>query len=414
MSSAYKLILSSFKDLSKNEFIDIFRNLVLSEQEFLIKKIQNDKFSPFFLNYLKEKKLENFFEDNELKHLKNQKYRLQFQSLEIVKEVLFLNDLFNEKKLNPIYLKGVSLMGEYSDPSLRPAVDIDILFENDELFEANDLLKKNNYSGLFKGLSDKDLSRYLKNKNHLPHLRRETNITIELHNRLTNPADFRKCPITNQVFDNKKLVNFYNTKIFTPSIDDIIVHQLVHFSINSDFFNQLRTFSDIYQIEKNYKIDWIKIFSKNKNIKIRKAMALSLEVLNFDLELTNGFYNLRKKYKDYFPPKELILSSHKKTFGLEKTNFGIEKQSLYNLIKAQNFFEILKIVFKRILPNKFQVIEHFKISRPNYFKLIFFGFLILIMRFVTYGPKIFSFLIKKNTNSKNLNDLKKLKDWIDC
>ena len=53
----------------------------------------------------------------------------------------------------------------------------------------------------------------MKDKNHLPHLRRNTNITIELHNRATLPQDFKDCPLSNKIIRNQRSIDFYGENI---------------------------------------------------------------------------------------------------------------------------------------------------------------------------------------------------------
>ena len=67
------------------------------------------------------------------------------------------------------------------------------------------------------------------------------------------------------VFKNKRIINFYDQEIFIPSIDDLILHLLVHFSLNSELSNELKVVSDIKILEKKYCIDWIKFFEKIDN-----------------------------------------------------------------------------------------------------------------------------------------------------
>ena len=412
MNLTDRLLLAPINNLTGEEFRGIFQKITSSDRKFFFKKIIYDKYSPVFLDYVNNYKLEDLFKEQELTDLRNQSKRFQIQSLEIVKEVIYIDKLFKEKKLNPTYLKGVALMSEYDDISLRPAVDIDVLFEEEEVFDAHEILKNNNYRGLFINHSRKDLKEYIKDKNHLPHVRRNTNITIELHSRVTNPVDFKNCPLSKKMIRNQKSFNFYGENIFIPSVNDMVVHQLVHFSLNSSFNNLLRVFSDIAEIEKKYEIDWNKIYADNKDRKIRKALSLSLEVLNYNLKLTNNFIDLKKNYKDFFPSKETISNAYKKTFSLKMERKKINKESLYELGSAKNLIDFFSIVYGKILPNKNYIIDKYKVSNPNYFNLIYFNILEILSRLMIYSPIVVNVFFKRGLIFNNFEDIKEVEDWL--
>ena len=136
MNLIESLLLSPVNNLNAEEFKKKIKNLLPKDREFFFKKILYDKYSPIFLNYINSHKLQHLFNEKEITDLRNQSKRFQIQSLEVVKEIIYLNSLFKKNKLTPIYLKGAALMREYSDISLRPVVDIDILFEVEEIFSA--------------------------------------------------------------------------------------------------------------------------------------------------------------------------------------------------------------------------------------------------------------------------------------
>tara|TARA_X000001036_G_scaffold431822_1_gene466751 strand:- start:107 stop:1345 length:1239 start_codon:yes stop_codon:yes gene_type:complete len=410
MSLRDRLLLAPISNLNRKEFRESFQKVRSSDRKFFFKKIINDKYSPIFLNYVNNNQLEDLFNEEELSELKNQTKRFQIQSLEVVKEISYLNSLFNRNELTPIYLKGAALMREYSDISLRPLADIDILFEREEIFSAYQVLKENNYQGLFNNYPRKYLEKYIESNHHLPPVHRSTNITIELHHRVTRPLDFDYCPLYRQIIDNKKSLSFYNTNIYTPSINDIVVHQLVHFSLNSNFNQLLRTFSDINQIEKKYVIDWDKLYYNNKDKKIRKALSLSLEILNYNFKLTNKLNDIKKKYKDFFPTRDIVIDAIRKTFNYKREK--VSKESIYKLGKAKNSINFLIIVFNKIFPpkNKINYLNG-KFSKYR-FNLIYYKLLIFLSRLWRYGLTVISMFIKKGSVYESFNNIKKSEDWL--
>lgn len=365
MKRVYQILFSPLNNVDRECFISNYSSLKSHEIKYLYEKILSDKLSPIFLEYFKTKKLLNVIDEKELNRIIYQAKRFQVQNLQIVKEIIFLSKLFKRANLNPIFLKGSTLINEYNDLSLRPMVDIDILFNSDELFDAYKILKKNNFRELgYKSLSEKDLLIFSKNVHHLPELIGDSNISIELHHRLTKINDFENCPITESIFSNFRKINFLNEEINIPSIDEVLTHQLIHFSLNAKYTNQLRTFYDVKQIEQNHKINWLKIFSKNDNLKIKKTLSISLAVINRYFLITNSFNKLRNELSEYFPKDETVdylvnetLKVHKNS----KSNYFFEKIYIFlNLIKSKNIFKMIIRLNKWIF---FKVRMFFKLKR---------------------------------------------------
>ena len=346
MKKVDEILFSPLNNVDRESFIFNYSSLKFHDIKYLHEKILSDKLSPIFLEYFKNNNLIDVIDEKELKKIIYQAQRFQVQNLQIVKEIIFLSKIFKEANLNPIFLKGSALINEYNDLSSRAMVDIDILFNSDELFDAYNILKKNNFRELrYKSLSEKDLLIFSKNVHHLPELVGDSNISIELHHRLTKFNDFEECPITESIFSNDRKINFFGENINIPSIEEVVIHQLVHFSLNANYNNQLRTFYDLKQIEENYKIDWFKILSKNKNLKIKKTLSKSLAVINRNSFKTNRFGKLKNDFKEYFPEEKTVDLLYEKTTSVYKSNISnyiLEKVHIFlNLIKSKNIFELI-------------------------------------------------------------------------
>lgn len=412
MNLRESLLLSPVNNLNPEVFKKNFKDILPADREFFLKKILYDKYSPIFLNYVNNHKLQYLFNEKEITDLKNQSKRFQIQSLEIIKEISYIDSIFKKNNLNPIYLKGAAIMKEYDDICLRSAADIDILFEGEEVFDAYRILYDNGYKELKSIYRSRDkLFDYAKNHHHLPELCRDTNIMIELHHRVTSHLHFDYCPLSKRIIDNKRLINFYDSNISVPSIEDMVVHQLIHFVINSNFNHLLRTFSDINEIEKKYKIDWNKIFSINKDKKIRKALCLGLEVLNFHFTLTNDFISLKNRYKNYFPPTEIILEAKKNTFRLKKET-NLHESFIYELGKKSSFINFSKKILTHFFYSNDKIIAKYKISKPNYLNLFYFQILSIISRFKAYNFTILSLLFKKGIAFEEFKRVKKIEEWL--
>ena len=414
MNSVKNLLLAPINNLNNKSFNLNLNSLNSSERRFFLESILKNKYSPIFFEYLIENDLEKSFYSSELKLLRNQVERYKIQNLEIVKEVLFLNEIFKKHKLNPIYLKGVSLMNEFSDISTRTSYDIDILFSEKQIFKAYKILKENGYKH-YRVLekSDKELKNYIKNHHDLPELCRETNIMVELHYRVTSPQDFSECPITNHILKNKSRFMFFGEELFRPNINDMITHLILHFSIHNFFEqNPLRLFFDINQLEKNYNVDWKEICNAYNNEKVQKAILLTLSIINYDFELTNNFNQLKKNYNKKMPSKELILFSHNKVF-FSKSDNKIPFKTIRKMSYSRGNFGLFFEIIRRLYISKDDVVYNNKLVEDNFFYSFLFMVKSFYNRIILYFTSAIKLVFRKGSVYNDYVYIKKIQKWID-
>ena len=129
------------------------------------------------------------------------------------------------------------------------------------------------------------------------------------------------------------------------------------------FLVSLRIFSDLKQIEKNHQINWYKIFNDNRNMEIRRAISLSLEVLNHNFSLTNNFNNIKQEYLEYFPSQNSVLDKYKKVLKLKENEiydkFLYRIDILFSSIKTKKFSDFLRFIIDWIL---FKLDSNFKLK----------------------------------------------------
>lgn len=409
MNTINKLLIGPLNDLSADVFRSKFNSLTKSNKKKLIELVIFKKFSPVFLDYVQKNDLINLFDKSDFQGILNQSKRYQLQAFETIREVIFLDQLFKKNKLNPIFLKGVAVMGEYSDIANRPSVDIDILFPKNELYQAYMILIKNEYNGAFINQSEEEVFNYCKKRHHLPVLVGKSNISIELHHRITRPMDFVECPLSESVFNNKRILNFYDQEIFIPSIDDLLQHLLVHFSLNSDFNVGLKVVSDIRILEKKYCIDWVTIFKKIDNRKILKSSALSLATINNHFKLNSDLKSLKKVFEDIKLTDEVTLIVFQKMISQE--NEYISSKSFYEINRkdaASNFRKF----FKKLFLNKYDIIGYYKISNPNFLNLFLFRIISAFERMKKYSSFFLKYFFIKDESIKKLNESRKIQEWL--
>jgi hypothetical protein len=135
---------------------------------------------------------------------------------------------------------------------------------------------------------------------------------------LQESNDFINCPISQSFFDDFQSIDYFHEKINIPSIENIIIHSLCHFSINSSFTKLLRTLFDIKRISANHEIKWQEIILKYNDVKIRKGISLSLELISLNKGTIKNLDESRLLLKEYFPNKKLVQEAQHKLFDVSK------------------------------------------------------------------------------------------------
>jgi len=362
----YELIQKVINEEHDPNFYQSYNSLNEIDKTNIERIILQNKLSSLFLKFIYENNLISKLDKNFYKKLKAQSSRFQAHSLQIIKEVHLINRLFINAGLNPIYLKGVAIQKEYKDISLRPMVDIDILFKKEEILLAYEILHKNNFLSKKedKFLNKGNINDFCSSFHHHIHVISKNNISIELHHRLTPLRSFTDCPISRSFFNGCRTIDYYGEKILTPSIENIIIHLLCHFSINTSFNKLLITLVDIKTINENHEINWQEIFLKYSNKKIRKSICLSLELINLNTQITINNQNFFKNPSmEYFPSKELIKELQTKLFDVNR-NQSIE--IFYdNFTKSKTPYEIFA---QLLFPPQKMIIFRYKISKPTWIK----------------------------------------------
>tara|TARA_B100001175_G_C19482924_1_gene628137 strand:- start:612 stop:1850 length:1239 start_codon:yes stop_codon:yes gene_type:complete len=411
MNSFENILLSPLYNLDFADFKKSLSKTSMQDRKNILRTIKTNKYSPLFLKYLSEKKMYNLFTKDEITSLEIQSKRYQIQNLEIVKEVLNINKIFEKNNLNPVYLKGVGLFQEFEDISLRPSHDIDILFSEEEVYKAYKVLKNNGYEELRTAPKSEDqLKDYAKKHHDLPKLCRNTSIMIELHHRVTSSKDFDICPLKDQILKNKISFNFYGINIYKPTINDLIIHLILHFSVQNFFKNQIRTFFDISQIEKNYNIDWNEVYSSVDNSKIKKAILLSLGVFNYNYKMTNNFESIRNKFSEIFPENDIINECFHRTLSIYDSNFPIKRLQI--IARTENYFDYLSAIFSRIFLLKDGKVYKSRFKKTNLLTLVFHSVINFIKRANFYFIDSIKLIFKKGKVYREYESVMKIEKWI--
>ena len=391
---------------SGDHFKFVFKGLNKEDKKKFYEIILQNKFSASFLEFIKRNNISNLFEDSFLRNCDYQKKRFQINSLSSIREVHLLNRIFIAEGLNPIYLKGIALQKDYKDIALRPFVDIDILFDRSEILKAYQVLHKKDFlnQNEFQYLNEKNIEDYC-NRSHHIHLVTRNNISVELHHRITPVKFFSSCPITGSLLKDPREIEFYGEKINTPSINNLVIHQLCHFHL-SDFKGLIRTINDLKVIIKNHNVDFCEILSKTNNKKIRKSLLLSLEIINYNNITIKNLNKIRSEFINDYPNNEIILEAQKRLFNTSKRIKG------GNLFKNLNKpGKVISILLKRIFPGINTLIYEYKIPKPTkiiILKIYIYHIFLQILKL----KGLPSFFLAKKTNHEYLKHTNIINLWF--
>ena len=383
-----------------------FVELNTKDKRFFKDVVLQNNISSFFLNFLNKNNISQIIDKKFYDQCNAQQRRFQIHALEIIKEIHLINNIFKNGGLSPIYLKGVAVQMEYEDISLRPLIDIDVLFSKSEILKAHELLHANKIlkSEESPFLNASNFDDFCKEFHHIQ-LITKNDISIELHHRITLSRDFLNCPITEHFFKEKRIINFHGQKIAIPSLDNTIINLLTHFSLNTNFKKLLKTLNDIKRMNINYEIDWLEIISKYDNNKIRRCICLSLEIIHSNGFLMKDFEEIRASYANYFPENQIIEEAQNRLFDVRKKITG---ESFYNdILESKSFFKALK---EHLFPSENKIIFRYKISKPykffifkSYIRYLYEQFLKL--RFLPY-------VIKSKSTSNKDNSYDIIDRWL--
>ena len=246
MQDFYEHLLNALIIDDKKDVIEVHKKInTLLDKDFenLFLYLINNNLLNIFLKIFDINKI-NFKNKRFFKKIQNHVERNKLQNQLIIHEIIILKKYFKKEKISPIFLKGVPISYfQYDDFYLRPMNDIDILVEKDEVYKYFQLLLSAGYEfqdtnykktkkSVIKNIDKLFIESLLDQHHHLPPLIKN-NISIEIHYRVTKSDNFENCPITPLIISNKVEESFFNKKIFIPSPESLLLHQIIQGSLKN-------------------------------------------------------------------------------------------------------------------------------------------------------------------------------------
>ena len=297
---------------------------------------------PAIYDSLIRKKLENYAPKDLITYIKELHSINLERNKEILTQLNFINNIFNEHNINYVLIKGSAMMilNKTHTTNNRMMGDIDILVSKKDLMKSEKLLK----SAGFKNRKDKSINisrklsiydfRHLERLNHPDFI-----ASVELHHELLSKK-YSKLFLPVEILKNKiKVNNFY-----IPSLEHIWLHVIFNWYYNNNGINlNYLMFDAVRDV----------LFLENEK---------NFHVINYMRPAVRDFYSL--------------LSVHNNTYicksNLKKTFYLLQLKSTYLLrlnilrLKITNLIIIFLYSIERFLNNK--KYRNLLIKNPSYVK----------------------------------------------
>ena len=143
---------------------------------------------------------------------------------------------------------------------------------------------------------------------------------------------------------------------------------------------------------------------------LKKAILLTLGVLNQDFEIVKDFESLKNKFLIDFPSDEIIKICSKKTFDLDKKN--IHPKTLLIFDRSNNIKSVFTIIIKSILNSKKDAIHDKRITKKNHIKILYFSIIKFFEKIILYFSSVLKLITNRGKISKDYYNAKKIQNWM--
>lgn len=194
--------------------------------------------------------------------LRNSYYATLARNLYLWREFCLIQDRLSNAGIKIIPLKGIILSETfYHNLGLRPMVDIDILIQEKDLFNAKNELLQLGYKIYLKDLPEDYWRKY---HCHFQFCNPDKNIIFELHWALAPPRP-NKIDIS-ELWQRSSIQSVGHSKVLVLTYEDILLSLYLHMckNISSLQYIKLKNLCDIHELISQYgeRLDWDYILNK--------------------------------------------------------------------------------------------------------------------------------------------------------
>lgn len=337
-STTILLIIESSKIIKNDHFIEELTSQIDDWNTF-IKQANAHGVLPLVYSTLK--KHSTLIPIDAIKTMKFHCTEIAKQNMLMTSELIKIMKLLEDNNIKAISLKGPALSQMvFGDIVSRQYVDLDILIDEINLYDAAKLLTFHNYK------SDSPIS-LLKNRMYLKvdndfSFFTPNNVHIELHWKLFREKIGLNRSF-NEYFEDHISVDINNNSIKTLSTEMLLVYLCLHGSKHA--WERIEWINDINMLISNNKIDWIRV------INIAGIMESKISLF-LGLNISNILYNTEM-------PKNILVII-KSTY-INKLTEEVFQFIESDLVNNKNYMIYKKInsFQSRLLETKKQKIQHF-------------------------------------------------------
>jgi len=264
------------------------------------------------------------------------------ENLRLWSKFIYLQRILEKEKIKIIPFKGILLFDSlYHDPGLRPMVDIDILVQEKDLFNAKNIILNLGYKATSENLSYEYRRKF---HCHFTFQNPERNILLELHWAFAPPRPNR-IDLT-EVWQRAELRKIDNQEVLTLTLEDTLLSLCINFCKNIPNLQSipLKNLVDIHEIiyQHNDKLDWNYIINKLTQWRIKGCFYY--------------LYSLTKNLLETPWPEEIIKQIYPPILQRKVLNFydsKLEHRSqiqviLLMMLMLDSSIDTIKLTFKLI------------------------------------------------------------------
>jgi|WetSurMetagenome_2_1015567.scaffolds.fasta_scaffold130065_2 hypothetical protein len=221
-----------------------------------------------------------------LKRMKSLQYTSLARNMVFLDELSHLLTIFQKEGIPVIILKGAALLGNiYSDISLRPMSDLDILVRPEHLDHAETLALRRGYSYF---VTQEQQERAKHEDRHLENLiLREKGTMLEIHRFIVNPNDPYHFELDG-FWERAKPFTSLGANALTLATEDLLIHLSINFLLDRRYHSAkaLGQLCDISEVVKYYgnSLNWDLIEKTSRENGILKGLHFVLYTCQHLLE----------------------------------------------------------------------------------------------------------------------------------
>lgn len=209
-------------------------------------------------------------------------HRATLRSLCLQRQLLQLDKTFCDAQIPYLALKGCQLAGLYPHCALRPMRDLDLLFPDDVITRAYQMLLEQGFT--HPAGYQKDIPSHLELNKHLPLLTDPSGqVAIELHVRVLDPKVFAEQDFTDdpEFWQRSPSMALTNRTIRVMSPTDLLAHLIIHGCYDHYFNNGPLLFSDVAYLLQHETIDWVGFWQQAEHRQVCQGCLLVLKMVEY-------------------------------------------------------------------------------------------------------------------------------------